>query len=98
MKLSLLIAASLLLAMPSTVSAQPSDEEIFAVNLGMTAGTFSTACIMLREGWISRDLVKNYGIGYMESVRKDFTGHSLAGSLKGLEISKENHPNCPIPE
>ena len=84
--------------MHSTASAQLSEAETFALNVGLTAGSLKTVCVMLGKEILSREEVRLYGIGYIESIRKIETGVSLAGNLKGLEVSKRQHPDCPLPD
>ena len=47
---------------------------------------------------LTSEVVRHFSLGYMEDIMKTETGAPLAGSLKGLEKSKNDHPGCPLPD
>ena len=85
--------------MPSASFAQDlTQEQLFLMNASFAAGSLKTVCILYEEGVLTRDVVRLYSLGYMEDIMKTETGAPLAGSLKGLEKSKNDHPDCPLPD
>lgn len=92
-----IMAFILLAAAPSNVLAELSDEQQFALSVGMTAGSLKTVCALYEGGILTEEETSLYIQGFLESVEAKEQGASLAGSLKGYEVSKNQHPNCPIP-
>ena len=85
--------------MPSASFAQElTQEQLFFWNASFTAGSLKTVCILYEGGMLTREVVRLYSLGYMEDIMKTETGAPLAGSLKGLEKSKNDHPDCPLPD
>ena len=101
MKRSLLLVTSIGLiscsVAPSIALAQLSEEQEYALSVGLTAGSLKTVCVFQEEGLLSKQQAKNYAIGYLESIKEKEKGASLAGSMKGYETAKRQHPNCPLP-
>ena len=87
----------LLLASPSNVKAELSEEQQFALSLGMTAGSLKTVCVLYEGGLLTQKETSLYVQGFLESVQAREKGVRLAGALKGYEVSKNQHPDCPIP-
>ena len=77
--------------------AQLSEEQEYALSVGLTAGSLKTVCVFQEEGLLSKQQAKDYAIGYLESINEKEKGASLAGAMKGYELAKKQHPNCPLP-
>ena len=84
--------------LPSASFAQMTEEQIYLMNASFSVGSLKTVCILYEEGVLTREEVSLYSAGYIDSIRQKETGASLAGSLKGLDKSKEDHPDCPLPD
>ena len=85
--------------MPSASFAQElTQEQLFFWNASFTAGSLKTVCILYEGGMLTSEVVRHFSLGYMEDIMKTETGAPLAGSLKGLEKSKNDHPDCPLPD
>ena len=91
------ISFALVLAAPSNVLAELTDEEQYALSLGMTAGSLKTVCVMYEGAMLTKEETSLYIQGFLESVQSKERGVSLAGAQKGYEVSKKQHPTCPIP-
>ena len=74
------------------------EEQIYLMNASFSVGSLKTVCILYEEGVLTREEVSLYSAGYIDSIRQKETGASLAGTLKGLDKSKEDHPDCPLPD
>ena len=94
----ILASLFLLSAIPPASFAQLTDGELFGLNVGLTAGSLKTVCVLYETGTLTREETRLYAIGYMISIRERETGVALAGNLKGLQTSKNQHPNCPLPD
>ena len=94
---TLLFSSLLVLYSASAALAELSEEQQYALSVGLTAGSLKTVCVFFEEGKLSEQNVRNYIYGYMESIRERETGAALAGSMKGYETSKNQHPSCPFP-
>ena len=101
MKWSLRLAASISLIScsmaPSIALAQLSEEQEYALSVGLTAGSLKTVCVFHEEGVLSKQQAQDYAIGYLESIQEREKGASLAGAMRGYETAKRQHPNCPLP-
>lgn len=82
---------------PSIAVAQLSEEQEYALGVGLTAGSLKTVCVFNEKGVLSEQQTKDYAIGYLESIKEREKGASLAGAMRGYETAKRQHPNCPLP-
>ena len=94
---SLLFASILVFSSASAALAQLSEEQQYALSVGLTAGSLKTVCGFFEEGVLTEQQTRGYIMGYMESIQKKEKGAALAGSMKGYATSKSQHPSCPIP-
>ena len=82
----------------ASFSQELTQEQLFLMNASFTVGSLKTVCILYEEEVLTREEVRLYSLGYMENIKETETGASLAGSLKGLDKSKNDHPDCPLPD
>ena len=105
MKRSLLLATGISLisfsilpsiAMERSVD-QFSEEQKYALELGFNFGVLKTICGMFELGVLSEQEVKDFEIGYSDSIKEREKGASLDGAMRGYEMAVRPYPNCPLP-
>ena len=95
----ILASVFLLSLLPSASFAEElTPEHLYYWNASFTAGSLKTLCILYEEGLLAREVARLFSLGFMEDIMETETGAPLAGSLKGLERSKNDHPSCPLPD
>ena len=76
---------------------QFSEEQKYALELGFNFGVLKTICGMFELGVITEQEVKDFEIGYSDSIKEREKGASLDGAMRGYEMAIRQHPNCPLP-
>ena len=85
--------------MPSASLAQElTQEQLYYMNASFAAGSLKTVCILYEGGVLTREVARLFSLGFMENIMETETGAPFAGSLKGLDRSKNDHPGCPLPD
>ena len=62
---------------------QFSEEQKYALELGFNFGVLKTICGMFELGVISEQEVKDFEIGYSDSIKEREKGASLDGAMRG---------------